>query len=179
MKKNYSWTDVEKASTIILSQMLQDEWCPDIVVSAGHSGMPLSMILSQNLNRKLYHIDIDLQENDSESNLWLPELAFGYIDTCDQETYKSRWDCDKRKKILIVDNIDKQGEKFNWLIDDWQSSCFPNEPEAWNAVWTKTTRFCVMTKNISNNFDKISYSAEELDQTDYTRISWPWENKLS
>lgn len=179
-KKYYSWQDVESAADSIIAQLAKDEWCPEIIVGINRGGLPLAVLLSHRLNSKMYTLDIRLRdgkEDDCESNLWLAEWAFGYVQAEDKDLYKTRWDNNKRKKILIVDDINDKGETFNWLINDWQSGCLPSEKYAWDAVWDNTTRFAVMTENLNSEFDKVRYSWDQVNKAeDNIWLIWPWEN---
>lgn len=179
-KKYYTWQDVESAADSIVAQLAKDEWCPEIIVGINRGGLPLALLLSHRLDVKMYTVDIQLRdgkENDCESNLWLAEWAFGYVQDEDKDLYKTRWDNNKRKKILIVDDINDTGATFDWLVKDWQSGCLPNEQYAWDAVWTETTRFAVMTENLSSEFDKVRYNWDEVNKAEDDQwLVWPWEN---
>lgn len=178
-KKYYSWQDVERAADSIVAQMCKDQWCPEYITGINRGGLPLAMLLSHKLDTKMYTVDIQLRdgkENDCESNLWLAEWAFGYVDQEDRDTYKSRWDCNKRKKILVVDDINDSGATFNWLTNDWQSGCLPGEQHAWDAVWDNSTRFATMTENLNSEFDKVRYSWDQVNKSeDDVWLVWPWE----
>jgi len=108
-----------------------------------------------------------------ESNLWMAEDAFGYVPLEEQET--CRWDNKKRKNILIVDDINDTGATFNWIVEDWQSGCLPNE-KAWDTVWNKNVRFAVLTENLSSNFGYVDYSVHEVNKSEEdVWLCYPWE----
>jgi hypoxanthine phosphoribosyltransferase len=115
-----------------------------------------------------------------ESNLWMAEDAFGYVPAEEQELLKCRWDNKKRKNILIVDDINDTGATFNWIKEDWQASCFPNEVDAWNTVWNTdlaNVRFAVITENLSSTFGGVHYYAHEVNKAeDPAWLVYPWEN---
>jgi len=114
-KKYYSWQDVECAADSIVSQLAQDQWCPEVIVGINRGGLPLAMLLSHKLNTRMYTLDIRLrdgEDNDCESNLWLAEWAFGYNYPAESGIENSRWDLVLRKKILIVDDINDSGKTF-------------------------------------------------------------------
>jgi hypoxanthine phosphoribosyltransferase len=178
-KKYYTWQDVERAADSIIAQMCKDKWCPDYIVGITRGGLPLATILSHKLDVRLETLKIKLRDAASEecceSNCWMADDAFGCVD--DQETFKSRWDINKRKKILIVDDINDTGATFNWLKKDWQSSCLPNEEHAWKSVWSKTTRFAVMTENLSSSFQDVSYYYHEVNKSeDNVWLVYPYES---
>jgi hypoxanthine phosphoribosyltransferase len=112
-----------------------------------------------------------------ESNLWMAEDAFGYVTEEERDTLKSRWDLNKRKNILIVDDINDTGATFNWIKQDWQSSCLPNEKDAWKSVWDNNVRFAVITENLSSTFDSVRYSVHEVNKAEEdVWLVYPWEN---
>lgn len=177
-KHYYSWQDVEKAADKIILQMYKDAWRPDYIVGITRGGLPLATIISNKLDVRMETLKVKLRDAKEdeccETNCWMADDAFGYVS--DQETYKSRWDPDKRKKILIVDDINDSGTTFEWIKKDWQSSCLPNEEHAWNAVWGKTTRFAVMTENLSSQFTDVNYWWHEVNKAeDNVWLVWPWE----
>ena len=177
-KKYYSWQDVERAADSIVAQMCKDQWCPDYIVGITRGGLPLATIISNKLDVRMEALKIKLRDaqpgESCETNCWMADDAFGIVD--DQETFKSRWDINKRKKILVVDDINDTGATFEWLVKDWQSSCLPNETYAWDAVWDNSTRFAVMTENLSSNFYKVRYSWDEVNKAeDDVWLVWPWE----
>lgn len=178
-KRYYSWQDVESAANSIVAQLAQDEWCPEVIVGINRGGLPLAVMLSHRLNAKMYTVDIQLRNgksHDCESNLWLAEWAFGYNNPEETGITGTRWDPSLRKKILIVDDINDTGATFEWLINDWQSSCLPNEQYAWNTVWNNSTRFAVMTDNLSSKFHQVCYNWDEINKAeDDTWLVWPWE----
>lgn len=178
--KYYTWQDVEQAADSIISQMCRDEWCPEIIVGINRGGLPLAVLLSHKLNVDMYSLTVRLRNGnrDTETNCWLSEWAFGYNNPTETGSSPNRWDPKLRKKILIVDDINDLGKTFDWIVDDWQASCFPNEQHAWDAVWGKTTRFAVMTENMSSGFDKVSYCWDEVNKAeDNTWLVWPWETE--
>jgi hypoxanthine phosphoribosyltransferase len=102
--------------------------------------------------------------------------AFGFVEN--QEVYKNRWDPTQRKKILIVDDINDTGATFEWLVKDWQSSCFPKERDAWKTVWGKNVRFAVMTENLASEFGQVSYSWHEVNKDeDPIWLVYPYEQR--
>lgn len=178
-KKYYTWQDVERAADSIVAQLAKDEWCPEYIVGINRGGLPLAMLLSHKLDVKMYTVDIQLRDgkdNDCESNLWLAEWAFGYNYPEETGITGARWDPKLRKKILVVDDINDTGATFEWLVKDWQSGCLPDQEYAWDAVWDNSTRFAVMTENLSSNFYKVRYSWDEVNKAeDDVWLVWPWE----
>jgi hypoxanthine phosphoribosyltransferase len=128
-----------------------------------------------NIRCEALKVSLRDDESESESNCWMAEDAFGYVDVADREIYKTRWDPGKRKNILIVDDINDTGATFNWIKQDWQSSCLPDE-ESWNTVWGKNVRFAVLTENLSSEFDLVKYHVDEVNKAEEdVWLVYPWE----
>lgn len=184
-KHYYSWSDVERMCTDIALQMYNDGFRPDYIVGITRGGNVPATILSNMLGIRCEALKVSLRddENDCESNCWMSEDAFGYVPLEDQVTYKSRWDVAKRKKILIVDDINDTGATFNWIKQDWQGSCLPDEDSGWNTVWNgdqANVRFAVLTENLSSGFDSVRYSSHEVNKAEEdVWLVYPWENVSS
>src|SRR6056300_1727785 len=111
-KHYYSWQDVENACVNIALQMYKDDWRPDYIVGITKGGNVPATILCNMLGIRGEALKVSLRddaEGDCESNCWMSEDAFGYVDEEERNTYKSRWDIAKRKKILVVDDINDTG----------------------------------------------------------------------
>lgn len=177
-KHYYSWEDVENACTNIAIQMYNDWWRPDYIVGLTRGGNIPATILSNMLNVRCEALKVSLRDSEvgPESNLWMAEDAFGYVPQEEQKILKSRWDISKRKKILIVDDINDSGATFNWIKQDWQSGCLPNETTAWDAVWGNSVRFAVITDNLASSFNEVNYSVHEVNKAeDDIWLVYPWE----
>ena len=106
----------------------------------------------------------------------MAEDAFGYIPQDEQAVYKSRWDVSRRKKILIVDDINDTGATFNWIKQDWQSGCLPHE-DTWNTVWGYNVRFATLIDNQSSDFHDVAWSGIEINKAeDDAWVEFPWED---
>ena len=165
-KKFYSWNDVHDAATSIAMQMYKDNWRPDYIVGLNRGGLPLSVILSHLTDCNHYALDVRLRdggEQGPESNLWMAEDAFGY----EKEPMN----------ILVVDDINDTGATFNWIKQDWQSSCLPYDPN-WNTVWGQNVRFAVMTENLSSEFGEVQYHWDEVNKTEEdVWLVYPYEKQ--
>lgn len=179
-KHYYSWQDVERMCTEIALDMYRDNWRPDYIVGITRGGNVPATILSNMLKVRGEALKVSLRDNydgeSSESNCWMSEDAFGYVNEEERKIYKSRWDVNKRKNILIVDDINDTGATFNWIKEDWQSSCMPNE-STWDTVWGSNVRFATLTENLASEFGSVSYYAHEINKAEEdVWLVYPWEN---
>jgi hypoxanthine phosphoribosyltransferase len=178
-KHYYSWTDIENACVNITLQMYKDNWQPDYIVGITRGGNVPATILSNMLGVRGEALKVSLRDatGASESNLWMSEDAFGYVSEEERANTKSRWDIAKRKNILIVDDINDTGSTFNWIVQDWQASCLPNE-ESWQTVWNNNVKFATITENLASDFNHtVDYSVHEVNKAEQdVWLVYPWEN---
>jgi len=81
------------------------------------------------------------------------------------------------KRILIVDDMNDSGATINWIINDWQSSCLPEDP-FWDEVWGSSVRFAVLFDNTaSKSTVEMSYVGEEINKVENdVWIDFPYED---
>lgn len=161
----------------ILRQMQHDNWQPDYIVGLTRGGLVPAVYISQYLNCPLETLKVSLSTEKTESNLWMAEDAFGYIEEQDRGEAVVYSDPTARKKILIVDDINDSGATLNWIVNDWQNSCLPFAADIWNEVWGNNVRFATLVDNTSSKFNhKINYTAREINKAeDPSWIIFPWE----
>jgi len=179
-KHYYSWSDIEAMCVSITNQMYKDNWRPDYIVGITRGGNVPATILSNMLGIRGEALKVSLRDatGESESNCWMSEDAFGYVDVEQQEILKCRWDPAKRKKILIVDDINDTGATFDWIKQDWEAGCLPQEKDAWKAIWHGNVRFATLTDNLSSEFNgTVDYSVHEVNKAEQdVWLVYPWEN---
>jgi hypoxanthine phosphoribosyltransferase len=119
----------------------------------------------------MYTLKVTLRdgvEEDCDHNCWMADDALGYGDAGCLE--------DPPTNILIVDDINDSGATFNWIKNDWPSSCLPNNPE-WADVWNKNVRFAVLVNNLASPFC-VNYSSVEINKAeDPCWVDFPWEQE--
>ncbi len=177
-KHYYSWQDIENACTNIVLQMYKDNWRPDYIVGITRGGNVPATILSNMLDVRGEALKVSLRDgSEQESNTWMADDAFGIVDDEQRDLFKSRWDVGRRKKILVVDDINDTGATFNWIKRDWQASCLPDE-ESWKTVWHNNVRFATITDNLASEFNgTVDYSVHDVNKAEQdVWLVYPWEN---
>jgi len=180
-KHYYTWQDVEKMCVQIALQMYKDNWRPDYIVGITRGGNIPATILSNMLGVRCEALKVSLRDDEQgpESNLWMAEDAFGYNYPEETGVTGARWDTKQRKNILIVDDINDTGATFNWIKEDWMSSCLPDEDNAWSAVWENNVRFATLTNNDASNFDGVRYTCHEINKSEEdVWLVYPWEKPI-
>jgi len=172
-------------------QITISRWRPDYIVGLTRGGLVPATMLSHWLQVPMHTLNVSLRDDSGmgpESNLWMAEDAFGYPKperfVEDENDIGAVLDAagslleegDTSKKILIVDDINDSGATFNWIKEDWQSGCLPNDPD-WNYVWHHNVRFAVVVNNDSSEFKNVDYSALNINKAEEDSwVVFPWEN---
>ena len=83
---------------------------------------------------------------------------------------------ENKSKILIVDDINDTGATFNWIKQDWQASCLPDN-DRWNNVWGNNVKFATLTDNLASDFNGVvNYTCHEINKAeDDVWLVYPWE----
>ena len=174
----------------IAREISTGSWKPDYIVGLTRGGLIPAVMLSHYLNIPMWTLNVSLRDGDSkESNLWMAEDALGpnsrerfvedeldvgsileaASDLLEQgSTYKN---------ILIVDDINDQGTTLNWIMNDWRSSCFPDD-DTWDEVWNENVKFAVLVDNLSSNCNvKMDFVGMEINKAENdVWVDFPWED---
>lgn len=165
-------------------------WRPDYVVGLTRGGLIPAVMISHYFNIPCETLKVQLRDGtESESNLWMAEDALGprtnerFID--DENDIGSILDAASDlleeganyKNILIVDDINDTGATINWIMKDWPSGCFPDDP-AWDEVWNENVKFAVLVDNTASKCDvKMDYVGKEINKAENdVWVDFPWED---
>ena len=175
----YTWNDVERAVREIAMKMYKDNWRPDYIIGITRGGLVPAVMLSHMTGIPMHTLCVQLANDDldenTETNCWMAEDAFGYVSQGDRDIPEIYSNSDKKKKILIIDDINRGGDAMEWIMNDWQSTCLPDNPN-WNTVWHGNVRFAALIDN-TNAKVPMDYCEEEFADENVTLwVEFPWEN---
>lgn len=190
------YADVEKMVLQIGREIALSDWKPDYIVGITRGGLLPATLLSQFLNVPMSSLDVSLRDNalhGPESNCWMAEEAYGYVESGVREVgpdappvptqasfefdrdYETSSSPSKRKNILIVDDINDSGATFNWIIEDWQTGCLPHSP-VWDEVFGNNVRTFALVTNEASEFKDINYAGHVINKNeDDLWVVFPWE----
>jgi xanthine phosphoribosyltransferase len=162
----------------IIRSMASDSWRPDYIVGLTRGGLVPANMLSQYLDVPMECLKVSLRDdNYCESNTWMAEDAFGWIEGGYQGLGgDSAFDfAIHAKNILVVDDINDTGATLDWICKDWQNSCLPTNSR-WENVFGKNVRFAVLINNEASEFKTVDYAGLTINK--HEEPIWcvfPWE----
>lgn len=148
-KRTISWSEYQSLVNKICRDIGKSNWRPDYVVGITRGGLLPAVMLSHYLDIPCHTLKVCLRDHeDTESNLWMAENAFD------------------GKNILLVDDINDSGATFNWILNDWPSGCFPDDPR-WKDLWNDNVRFSVLFDNLASKCEvPMDYVGEEVNKAE-------------
>jgi uncharacterized protein len=166
-------------------------WRPDYIVGLTRGGLVPAIMISQYLEVPMHTLSVSLRDSDTgpESNLWMAEDASGprtkeriVEDPNDiggilQAASSLLEEGSTYKNILIVDDINDTGATLNWIMQDWPSGCFPDDP-AWEEVWNQNVKFAVVVDNLASKCNvKMDFVGMEVNKAENdVWVDFPWED---
>ena len=166
-------------------------WRPDYIVGLTRGGLLPAVMISHYFNIPMHTLSVSLRDSDTgpESNLWMAEDALGprtreriVEDPNDiggilQAASSLLEEGSTYKNILIVDDINDTGATLNWIMQDWPSGCFPDDP-AWEEVWNQNVKFAVVVDNLASQCTvKMDYVGMEVNKAENNVwVDFPWED---
>ena len=162
----------------ICRELSGGSWRPDYVVGITRGGLIPAVMISQWFDCSMETLKVSLRDDsECESNLWMAEEAFGYISVSDREFSEGEnFAIENRKNILIVDDINDTGATVNWILNDWQSGCMPNDP-SWKDIWGNNVKFAVLVDNLASKCErKMDFCGMEINKAENdVWVDFPWE----
>jgi uncharacterized protein len=166
-------------------------WRPDYIVGLTRGGLLPAVMISHYFNIPMHTLSVSLRDSDTgpESNLWMAEDALGprtreriVEDPNDiggilQAASSLLEEGSTYKNILIVDDINDTGATLNWIMQDWPSGCFPDDP-AWEEVWNQNVKFAVVVDNLASQCTvKMDYVGMEVNKAENNVwVDFPYED---
>ncbi len=178
MKIHYTNKHLHAWLHTIMRSMQRFNFRPDYIVGITRGGLLPATMLSHYLDVPMHTLDVSFRDSGMgpESNLWMAEDAFGYVNKEDREDETVISDPKRRKNILIVDDINDSGRTLQWIKDDWESGCMPRS-EDWNDVWHHNVQFAVMIDNTASTFKGVDFCGTEINKAETPAwVVFPWEN---
>lgn len=173
-----TWNDLMGQISDISRQIMLSNWKPDYIVGITRGGLVAATLLSHYLGVRMHTLNVALRDTNDpgpETNCWMAEDAFGYNPPEERTTDSDVYDAWKRKKILVVDDINDSGATLAWIKKDWQSSVCPKHPQ-WANVWNQSVKFAVVTNNLASK-EKVDFAGFEFNKKDQDFwFVYPWEN---
>ena len=179
-KRTVSWTEYQGLVGKLARNIAVSGWRPDYIVGITRGGALPAVMLSHYLNVPMFPLAVSLRDHENtESNCWMAEDAFGYDSTSLQFDRDPMTHINENlpKNILIVDDMNDSGATINWIMEDWPSGCFANDP-SWSEVWNNNVKFAVLFDNLSSQCNvPMDFVGEEINKAENdVWIDFPYED---
>jgi hypoxanthine phosphoribosyltransferase len=172
-KQPIAYNELTYLVSKICRNILISDWRPDYIVGITRGGLVPAVLISQYLNVPMHTLHVSLRDgSECESNLWMAEDALG-----PQSKHRLPDQESTYKNILIVDDINDTGATLDWIMKDWPSGCFPDDP-AWDEVWNNNVKFAVLVDNLASKCGvKMDFVGMEVNKAENdVWIDFPWED---
>ena len=177
-KRTITYDEFKNLVSILCRQITLSEWKPDYIVGISRGGLLPAVMISHYLNVPMRPLQVSLRDGgECVSDLGMAEDAYGYVNIEDREFNDGETSNTlSRKNILIVDDINDQGNTVNWILDDWPSGCMPND-KSWETVWNNNVKFAVLFDNLASKASvKMDFAGEEINKAvNDVWIEFPYE----
>ena len=181
-KRKVDWQEYQGLVGKICRDISLTNWRPDYIVGITRGGLLPAKMISHYFDIPCHALGVSLRDHsDLESNLWMAADAYGnpnntvnFYET-DPTTLLAE---DITKNILIVDDMNDSGATLNWIMQDWQNSCFPDDPVWETDVWNINVKFAVMFDNLASNCKvSMDFVGEEINKAENdVWIDFPYED---
>jgi xanthine phosphoribosyltransferase len=179
-KRTISWAEYQGLVGKISRDILISGWKPDYIVGIIRGGCLPAVMLSHYLDVPMHTLKVSLRDHqDTESNCWMAEDALGHIglEHPFEDDPMKLINEGLFKDILIVDDMNDSGATINWIMSDWEASCFPGDP-GWDEVWNGNVKFAVLFDNLASKCKvSMDFVGEEVNKAENDIwIDFPYED---
>ncbi len=192
LKRKVDWNEFQGLVGKICRDIANSGWRPDYIVGITRGGLLPAVMISQYFSVPCETLKVSLRDmggdHSTESNLWMASDAFGSPDNerqVDADDIGGILEAasalleqgDTYKNILIVDDINDSGATINWILDDWESSCFPGDQKWESDIWNSNVRFATVFDNLASDARiAMDYVGEEINKAENpVWIEFPFE----